>query len=59
MSDLVGNPEDRFSHDAAHINLLKYLSPLYEMFPVIPRDQSDLCELRNVKKKYLRKSFWF
>ena len=22
MSDLVGNPEDRFSHDAAHIHIL-------------------------------------
>ena len=26
MSDLVGNPEDRFSHDAAQIKTLGWLS---------------------------------
>ena len=26
MSDLVGNPEDRFSGDEAHIGIVKYLN---------------------------------
>ena len=29
MSDLVGNPEDLFSHDEAHICLLIYLCEKY------------------------------
>ena len=25
MSDLVGNPEDRFSHNEAHVSTIKYI----------------------------------
>ena len=34
MSDLVGNPEDRFSHDAAQnvAEFCSYLSPLYDVW---------------------------
>ena len=32
MTDLVGNPEDRFSHNGAHIIKLGFTEELYTLF---------------------------
>ena len=42
MSDLVGNPKNRFSHDAAHLLLVK-------SHPV----EMKRCEFRDDKKRFV------
>ena len=48
MSDLVENPEDRFSHEAAHLILIIYLFQLLEHLDTrqLPRDELNPHVLR-------------
>ena len=50
MSDLVGNPKDRFSHDAAHMSNIKFVN-ISRRMPFQPNDhvfrQAGMGKLRS------------
>ena len=53
MSHLVGNPEDRFSHDAAHIFLNK-MALHSRIFPHNLNFHNDFYDIKKIKDYILR-----
>ena len=46
MSDLIGNPEDRFSHDAAHILIIIFADVSLKMNVFVYIDNEISCIMR-------------
>ena len=57
MSDLIGNPEDRFSHDAAHVAAWKYLSRVMRKPTFCICENKDADQLRGNREADQRLCF--
>ena len=58
MSDLVGNPEDRFSHDAAHINVLLYTTSFKDSIILVQRRNKKLIYSNGIHRYLLFCCVW-